>query len=70
VHLDTPHGLSTHITTRPDYPGRFRDVAHLRKWRSTFFAWYNDAHYASAVVMRSFCSSIEASHLVWLIYCA
>ena len=29
---------------QPDYPGRFRDIAHAREWCSTFFASYNAAH--------------------------
>lgn len=36
---------------QPDYPGRFRDIAHAREWCSTFFAWYNDAHHHDGLAL-------------------
>lgn len=36
---------------QPDYPGRFRDIAHARQWCSTFFAWYNDAHHHEGLAL-------------------
>lgn len=29
---------------QPDYPGRFQDVAHARRYFGDFFSWYNDDH--------------------------
>jgi putative transposase len=36
---------------QPDYPGRFRDIAHAREWCSTFFSWYNDAHHHDGLAL-------------------
>lgn len=34
---------------RPDYPDRFGSQADARAWGQTFFPWYNDEHYHSAL---------------------
>lgn len=34
---------------RPDYPDRFGSQADARAWAQTFFPWYNDEHYHSAL---------------------
>jgi putative transposase len=36
---------------QPDYPGRFRGIAHAREWCSPFFAWYNEAHHHDGLAL-------------------
>ena len=36
---------------QPDYPGRFRDIAHAREWCATFFAWYNSVHHHEGIAL-------------------
>jgi putative transposase len=36
---------------QPDYPGRFRDIAHAREWCTTFFAWYNGSHHHEGLAL-------------------
>jgi putative transposase len=46
VSNDNPFSESAFKTvkTQPDYPGRFEDVTHARRWFTDFFAWYADQH--------------------------
>ena len=39
------------VKSQPDYPGRFRDIAHARRWCADFFAWYNDNHRHSGLAL-------------------
>jgi putative transposase len=50
---DNPFSESHFHTMKyqPDYPGRFRDIAHAREWCSTFFTWYNDAHHHDGLAL-------------------
>jgi putative transposase len=34
---------------RPDYPDRFASLAQAQSWARTFFAWYNEQHFHSAL---------------------
>ena len=34
---------------RPDYPDRFADLPHARRWGHSVFTWYNHDHYHSAL---------------------
>lgn len=34
---------------RPDYPDRFADLLHARRWGHSVFTWYNHDHYHSAL---------------------
>jgi putative transposase len=36
---------------QPDYPGRFRDIAHARSWCSEFFSWYNAEHHHDGLAL-------------------
>lgn len=36
---------------QPDYPGRFIDMAHARRWTDEFFAWYNDEHHHTGLAL-------------------
>jgi putative transposase len=36
---------------QPDYPGRFRDIAHAREWCAAFFEWYNNAHHHDGLAL-------------------
>lgn len=36
---------------QPDYPGRFRDVAHARSWCEDFFGWYNTQHHHDGLAL-------------------
>ena len=36
---------------QPDYPGRFRDIAHARSWCSEFFGWYNTEHHHDGLAL-------------------
>ncbi len=51
VSNDNPFSESHFHTLKyqPDYPGRFRDVDHARRWLSEFFHWYNDQHHHVAL---------------------
>lgn len=53
VSNDNPFSESLFHTTKyqPDYPGRFRDLAHARQWLAEFFAWYNDDHHHSGLAL-------------------
>jgi len=46
VSNDNPFSESLFKTTKyqPDYPGRFRDIHHARRWLSDFFDWYANQH--------------------------
>lgn len=46
VSNDNPHSESCFKTVKmqPDYPGRFSDVAHARRWCNEFFDWYANQH--------------------------
>jgi putative transposase len=39
------------IKYQPDYPGRFRDLAHARQWLADFFAWYANHHRHSGLAL-------------------
>lgn len=39
------------IKYQPDYPGRFRDVAHARRWFTEFFDWYANRHRHSGLAL-------------------
>jgi putative transposase len=39
------------VNYQPDYPGRFRDIRHARRWCEDFFAWYNDYHHHSGLAL-------------------
>jgi len=48
---DNPYS-EAHFKTlkyRPDYPGRFADLAQAHAWAQGFFAWYNHEHYHVAL---------------------
>jgi len=47
VSNDNPFSESHFHTVKyqPDYPGRFLDIAHARRWCEDFFRWYNDQHH-------------------------
>lgn len=53
VSNDNPHSESMFHTTKyqPDYPGRFRDLRHARRWCEDFFAWYNEQHHHSGLAL-------------------
>lgn len=53
VSNDNPFSESTFHTVKyqPDYPGRFRDVRHARRWCEDFFHWYNEAHHHSGLAL-------------------
>lgn len=36
---------------QPDYPGRFRDLAHARSWCDEFFVWYNTEHHHDGLAL-------------------
>jgi transposase InsO family protein len=46
VSNDNPWSESLFHTGKyqPDYPGRFQDLGHARRYFGDFFAWYNDDH--------------------------
>ena len=48
---DNPFSESQFKTMKyhPDYPDRFGSQADARAWGQTFFPWYNDEHYHSAL---------------------
>lgn len=39
------------VKSQPDYPGRFRDIEHARRWMSEFFAWYNMEHHHDGLAL-------------------
>jgi len=39
------------VKSQPDYPGRFLNVAHARKWFTSFFAWYNTDHHHDGLAL-------------------
>lgn len=39
------------VKSQPDYPGRFRDIEHARRWMSEFFAWYNTEHHHDGLAL-------------------
>lgn len=53
VSNDNPHSESCFKTIKyqPDYPGRFYDVAHARRWFADFFAWYANQHRHSGLAL-------------------
>jgi putative transposase len=53
VSNDNPYSESHFHTVKyqPDYPGRFRDIAHAREWLAEFFEWYNDAHHHTGLAL-------------------
>jgi len=53
VSNDNPFSESAFHTVKyqPDYPGRFRDIRHARRWCEDFFAWYNEAHHHSGLAL-------------------
>jgi putative transposase len=53
VSNDNPFSESCFKTIKyqPDYPGRFQDVAHARRWFVEFFAWYADHHRHSGLAL-------------------
>ena len=55
VSNDNPFSESCFKTTKyqPDYPGRFRDIHHARRWLSDFFNWYANQHRHSGLAFFS-----------------
>lgn len=53
VSNDNPYSESHFHTVKyqPDYPGRFRDIAHARQWFSEFFEWYNEGHHHTGLAL-------------------
>ena len=53
VSNDNPFSESCFKTVKyqPDYPGRFRGVAHARQWFAEFFPWYADEHRHSGLAL-------------------
>jgi len=51
VSNDNPFSESQFKTQKyqPDYPGRFDDVAHARRWCEDYFRWYNGEHHHSGL---------------------
>jgi putative transposase len=51
VSNDNPFSESQFKTQKyqPDYPGRFDDIDHARRWCGSYFQWYNFAHHHSAL---------------------
>lgn len=39
------------VKYQPDYPGRFRDIAHARRWFLEFFDWYANRHRHSGLAL-------------------
>ena len=46
VSNDNPYSESCFKTIKyqPDYPGRFRDIQHARRWFTELFSWYANQH--------------------------
>jgi len=36
---------------QPDYPGRFQDLGHARRWCADFFHWYNEEHHHDGLAL-------------------
>ena len=53
VFNDNPYSESHFRTAKyqPDYPGRFRDIAHARRWCDEFFDWYNERHHHTGLAL-------------------
>jgi putative transposase len=53
VSNDNPYSESHFRTAKyqPDYPGRFRDAVHARRWCEDFFAWYNEDHHHTGLAL-------------------
>ena len=53
VSNDNPYSESCFKTVKyqPDYPGRFQDVAHARRWFTEFFEWYANRHRHSGLAL-------------------
>ncbi|MEZ4330067.1 MAG: IS3 family transposase [Polyangiales bacterium] len=53
VSNDNPFSESCFKTIKyqPDYPGRFRDVEHARRWFAEFFEWYANHHRHSGLAL-------------------
>jgi len=51
VSNDNPFSESQFKTQKyqPDYPGRFTDVSHARRWCEAYFDWYNFEHHHSGL---------------------
>ncbi len=51
VSNDNPFSESQFKTQKyqPDYPGRFNDVGHARRWCEGYFDWYNFEHHHSGL---------------------
>ena len=51
VSNDNPFSESQFKTQKyqPDYPGRFNDVSHARRWCENYFGWYNVEHHHSGL---------------------
>ena len=51
VSNDNPFSESQFKTQKyqPDYPGRFTDVSHARRWCEGYFDWYNFEHHHSGL---------------------
>lgn len=39
------------VKYQPDYPGRFKDIAHARAWCDDFFRWYNADHHHDGLAL-------------------
>jgi putative transposase len=39
------------VKYQPDYPGRFRDLEHARRWCTKFFRWYNAEHHHDGIAL-------------------
>lgn len=39
------------VKYQPDYPGRFRDIGHARRWCNDFFRWYNEDHHHDGLAL-------------------
>jgi putative transposase len=53
VSNDNPYSESCFKTVKyqPDYPGRFQDVGHARRWFTEFFEWYANRHRHSGLAL-------------------
>jgi len=53
VSNDNPFSESCFKTIKyqPDFPGRFRDIAHARRWCADFFDWYANRHRHSELAL-------------------
>lgn len=53
VSNDNPFSESHFHTVKyqPDYPGRFHDLGHARRWCNEFFRWYNVDHHHDGLAL-------------------